>query len=869
MKIETPKEAARRLSIKQISQGFVPQALHEYCDSEGKAIYWRIRLKHSTSGEKWIRPMHVNSDGVFVLGNPPFSGDKPLYRLPDIIQRPKELICFVEGEWCADHLSALGFVTTTTGGADSTKQIDWSVLANRTIIIWRDNDEAGLRYARAVTAKLAALSCVIRWVDVDALQLPEKGDCVDWLALNPHATQEIVEELALIEAPLLENENVHLTPDVPSDPNPNLNPKLNSDPHSDQDPDLNLDPVSDPNRDSHSDLNPHPVQKESQQPETKIRENKIRITQNKNTKNKNRENTNRENTNSDGNDENDCLVESTSSHRDKPAPQFITNERGVFYLDEKGMFRVCSKLEITALVRDKASENWGRLLEITDADGYVHSWAMPMEMLKGGGDELRGELLRLGLEISPGMRIRNLLIEYITLTKPETRARCVTRTGWYGDVFVLPNQTIGDTDEKVIYQSENPLRDYQSAGTLEAWQKNIALPSHGNSRLMLALSCAFASMLLHPAGAESGGVHFVGESSSGKTTALRVAASVFGAPDYLNRWRATTNGLEALASLRSDTLLILDELAQVDSKEAGEIAYMLANGSGKTRAARTGNARSRHEWRLLFLSAGEVGLSQHLRDAGKKIKAGQAVRLVDIPADAGKELGIFEILHNCESGAQLSQLLNEATTYYYGTPSIAFLNAITKPETLSRLPAIIKQYRDNFLDDNLPPNASGQVHRVCERFALIGAGGEIASMLGITGWSIHASLKAASTCFQTWLEHRGGAGNQERTAVLAHVQAFFEAHGASRFEDMHSVHAQQINNRVGFKRISNGEKEYFVLPEMFRQEMCNGFETHFVARVLMEAGMLNKSPEGKAQTAHRLPGEGLKKCYHFVKTEPQ
>jgi putative DNA primase/helicase len=617
-------------------------------------------------------------------------------------------------------------------------------------------------------------------VDIDALQLPEKGDCVDWLALNPHATQKIVAELALIDAPVLENKK----------------------------------------------------------------------TENKNS------------------DEDDCLTENTSSQRDKPQPSFITNERGVFYLDEKGMFRVCSKLEITALVRDKASENWGRLLEITDADGHIHPWAMPMEMLKGGGDELRGELLRLGLEISPGLRIRNLLIEYITLTKPETRARCVTRTGWYGDVFVLPNQTIGDTDEKVIYQSENPLRDYQQSGTLQAWQKSIALPSHGNSRLMFSISCAFASTLLHPAGSESGGIHFVGESSPGKTTALRVAASVFGAPDYLNRWRATTNGLEALASLRSDTLLILDELAQVDSKEAGEIAYMLANGSGKTRAGRTGNARSRHEWRLLFLSAGEVGLSQHMRDAGKKIKAGQAVRLVDIPADAGKGLGIFETLHKCESGAQLSQVLIEAASYFYGTPSIAFLNAITKPETLSKLPALIKQNCNNFLDDNLPPNASGQVHRVCERFALIGTGGEIASMLSITGWSIHEAMKAASICFQAWLEHRGGAGNHERTAVLAHVQAFFEAHGTSRFEDMQTVHPQHINNRVGFKRqTSNGENEYFVLPEMFRQEMCNGFETRFVAQVLIEAGMLNKSPEGKAQTAHRLPGEGLRKCYHFVRTE--
>lgn len=51
---------------------------------------------------------------------------------------------------------------------------------------------------------------------------------------------------------------------------------------------------------------------------------------------------------------------------------------------------------------------------------------------------------------------------------------------------------------------------------------------------------------------------------------------------------------------------------------------MLANGSGKTRASKTGDVRSRHEWRLLFLSAGEISLVQHMEEVGKKIRAGQS-----------------------------------------------------------------------------------------------------------------------------------------------------------------------------------------------------------------------------------------------------
>ena len=253
----------------------------------------------------------------------------------------------------------------------------------------------------------------------------------------------------------------------------------------------------------------------------------------------------------------------------KPASTFMVNDQGVFYDDDTEQCWICSRLEVKALVRDKASENWGRLLELIDADDQFHRWAMPMEMLKGSGEELRGELLRLGLQIAPSWKARQRLVEYITTAAPKTRARCVTKIGWYQNVFVFPDHVIGETHEPVIYQADNPVNHYQQSGTLVDWQKNIASLCAGNSRLVLAVSCAFAALLLHPAGMESGGLHLVGESSSGKTTALKVAASVFGASDYLQRWRATTNGLESLAALHSDTLLILDELAQVDPKEAG------------------------------------------------------------------------------------------------------------------------------------------------------------------------------------------------------------------------------------------------------------------------------------------------------------
>ena len=119
--------------------------------------------------------------------------------------------------------------------------------------------------------------------------------------------------------------------------------------------------------------------------------------------------------------------------------------------------------------------------------------------------------------------------------------------------------------------------------------------------------------------------------------------------------------------------------SQVDPKEAGEIAYMLANGSGKARANKNGAARTRQEWRLLFLSAGEVGLAQHIRESGKKSKAGQTVRLVDVSADAGQGYGLFDTLHGSASGAAFSKHSSKPQHIIMEQPRTLFRTALPSP----------------------------------------------------------------------------------------------------------------------------------------------------------------------------------------------
>lgn len=540
---------------------------------------------------------------------------------------------------------------------------------------------------------------------------------------------------------------------------------------------------------------------------------------------------------------------------------FRVDESGVWFdapADDSGTARpvkVCGPLRVSALARDAHDMGAALLLEF-DAFGKPRRWLMPLAMLAGDGTAYRAELLNQGFWMPTDAKRRALLTAYLQSRRPAELVRIVDRVGWHGRAYVLPRETLGDTGgERILFQSEAPLEStFDHRGTLEQWRGRIAAPCVGNSRLLFAASCAFAAPLLAWAsGTDGGGFHLVGDSSCGKTTALRVAASVWGGRDYLARWRATSNGIEALAAQHSDGLLCLDELAQLDPKEAGESAYLLANGAGKMRAGRTGAARPRLTWRLLFLSAGEIGLAEHMSEANKRTRAGQELRMIDLPADAGASLGAFEMLHGHETAGALAQHLTRATEATFGTAGRAWLEYLTAhTEGLTR---DLRERIERAEAALVPEAALGQVQRVGRRFALVAVAGELASEAGLTGWPAGAALAAARACMNAWIEARpGGIGLSEDAQMLRQVRGWLGLHGDARFTDWSRAdddHAPKTMNRAGWRKpikTASGLDEltgweWFVLVDVFRMEACKGFREREVLRLLRDRGHLHT--EGK------------------------
>ena len=540
---------------------------------------------------------------------------------------------------------------------------------------------------------------------------------------------------------------------------------------------------------------------------------------------------------------------------------FNVREHGVFYVDEDTPVKICARLDVTAKTRDADNGQWGRLLEWCDDDGHRHQWAMPMEMLAGNGEDLRKALLRGGLPfIASTHKGRKLLQDYISTQEVKTRARCVSMTGWHGKAFVLPDQVIGDqANEKVILQtSAGEYNHFKQSGSLEEWQQLIGRYCIGNSRLIFAASMAFAAPLLSLVGAEGGGFNFRGDSAEGKSTALQVACSVCGGRDYLHTWRATGNGLEGTAVNHNDALLALDEMDEADGSEVGNIAYMLANGMGKQRADRDGGTRLKKQWRTLFISSGESSVAEHMRASGKQAKAGQEVRLADIPMNTGGQYKGFETVHDLSGGAELANYLKEVTANYYGTPLRAYLAALAGEQ--ESVAAEIKEIRDRFIQEMVPAGADGQVSRVAARFGLIAAGGELASRYQVTGWPSGESEQAARICFKAWLEHRGGTGSIEDKRLLEQIVGFFQSHGQSRFSTWGIRGAEKIHNRAGYVLTREDETTFLVFTQVFREEICRGY-SYKRALALLKGRDWLKTEGGNNTVAKKPPGDKTMRLY--------
>jgi len=586
--------------------------------------------------------------------------------------------------------------------------------------------------------------------------------------------------------------------------------------------------------------------------------------------------------------------ENTAESDQSEVTAFKLSKSGVFAFDPKAKkyHLICAPLKILALSRDASGIGcgWSVFTTFLDHDGVERRWNIPMQLFAsdGGAEVVRG-LLDRGLKIAPHREAKRKVLYYLQDYETSERILLVYKSGWHQSAFVLPDRTVGKPLEPLLFNGDGAAHvKLQQRGTLSNWQQEVAAYCVGNVLAMFAVSAAFSAPLIDLLAYETTGFHFYGDSSWGKSTLLYLACSVYGNPaDYISTWRSTDNAMEGQAAARSDMLLALDEINQVDSRIIGDVVYMLGNGQGKQRANDRGQAKdSQHRWRLTFLSNGEKTLEQYLAESGKSQTGGMEMRFIGVQAtfqeseEDKKKFGIFTNTHGFANGAALSDHLKNSMAKFHGTPFITFIEKLVEHRSAgSKLIEWSHGKIADFRNQVLSAEAGGQVIRAAKKFALVGCAGEIATRFGITGWAEGDAMKAAEICFRSWLERRGGEGNMEDKQMLDHVRHQLTKFGEARFKrwdepengfntiiDTHvpiTAEAWGYRQEVVDRNMAEGNSSdviFYIFPDAFNKDLCKGFDGGRVARLLRDKGVLEITEgdrkENRLTIKVRLPRMG-------------
>jgi len=478
--------------------------------------------------------------------------------------------------------------------------------------------------------------------------------------------------------------------------------------------------------------------------------------------------------------------------------------------------------------------NWGRLVHWFDHDNNAHEMPISADYFHGECIELAKMLALEGLSIISGKEKK--LIVYLSTFKPAARLLSALYTGWNGESFVLPYETINEpAGEKMVYQplaSEAVGYAIHGKGKLEEWRDHVAANAVSPlARFCIAAALA-APMRLH-ADVDAGGFHFYGTTSRGKTTILQGAASVWGngadpamvggSDVYLQRWNATKNGLEAMASGFNDLPMCIDEIGENDGRDFGGIIYNLMSGTGKVRMSKGMSKRPVKAWRVMVLSSGELPVSEYIEANGGRVRGGQLIRLVDVPA--------VDLFTNAEE----ADTMKRACRDYYGTAGAAFL---ARESIVQRFISAWRTFDHALVGTTTTPEAG----RALRRFCLVACVGELAIESNVLPWGKGDAIKAARHAFELWQGSTSSKTEGERGADA--VRDFILKHDA-RFERENAKANAIPHERAGWFKMVQGEGGFYhFLPNVF-DEQCGGVNSKTVKQELRARGWLKTEAENR------------------------
>ena len=360
--------------------------------------------------------------------------------------------------------------------------------------------------------------------------------------------------------------------------------------------------------------------------------------------------------------------------------------------------------------------------------------------------------------------------------------------------------------------------------------------------------------------------HLVGQSSIGKTTVLSAAASAWGGGEadgrnrFIRSWQTTAVGIEAIASLHSDTLVVLDELHLCDPRVLDPVIYAFANGIGKSRGNVHACLRPTKTWRVFGLSSGEVSSATWLHTGGFAARSGQAVRMLDIPVQG--KFGAFDDLH----GAHPQRFRPRALSQH---------SHPLRPRRSGVCPALIEENPD--LDELLARAMANFQYsdpvqgRAARMFAVVAVAGALAQHFGIVPWPGQQRRSTpAVTLYGRWREELIASGAETPAARICQMVAtYISRFGDARFSDVEGGGDDEprVYDRAGYwEKID--DKRIYLLRSDALLDAAKGHDLREIGNALKSAGALYKvGGDGRHLAVLTRTPYGTREWFYYVDIE--
>lgn len=320
------------------------------------------------------------------------------------------------------------------------------------------------------------------------------------------------------------------------------------------------------------------------------------------------------------------MVEKGKGDEKQIVPMLITSTPPFITKCFKDIESLIVSYEMSYLKANKVTKLPVRALDIRDAKNIINLSSKGLDVDSNN----RSELVQF---ISMFMRLNNL---------PTNKT--VSRLGHVRGHFIHP---LIDSDVELIIHEEGYKRlanAFKTKGTLQDYSDTVFKQVKDSPMAMMFVYASLGSILLHDFNVEPFIIDLSGKTSTGKTTALKVAGSVWGTDDLRSEWNTTKVSVERKASMMNSFPLIYDDTRKAPVYQLADIVYQFSGGRSKGR----GNIHSidsESTWQNILISTGETSIVEYGQE-----KAGISARVItlqDNPFNDGVDLrNLYDGLEN-------------------------------------------------------------------------------------------------------------------------------------------------------------------------------------------------------------------------------